>query len=77
MEETVSKKYLKGFNDAYLLAEHKPKLVEQLLKTTTENEYLQGMRDGKRTFEQEKTQSRYQELDDLRSQNDREQDLER
>lgn len=76
----LTETYLKGFNQAYLLAKHTPKLLEKILDSSTENEYLQGMSDGKKAFEQEKEQSRshdrLNELNQLRSRGDREQDRE-
>jgi len=81
MEETIiDPKYLKGFNNAYLLVQYKPPLLEQLLNATTENEYneyLNGMKDGKRTFEQEQSRKRLQELENLKSNIDRDKTLEK
>jgi len=77
MEESVHPQYLKGFNDAYLLAQHKPQLIEQLLKVATENDYFQGMKDGKYTFEQEQSQNRLQELKNLNSHLNKDNALER
>jgi len=77
MEEKVHPKYLKGFNHAYLLAQHKPQLIEQLLTTATENEYLNGIKDGKSAFEQEQSQNRLQELKNLNSHLNKDNALER
>ena len=57
--------HLKGFNHGYILKEHKPQLVENILNTTTKNDYIQGMQDGKKTFEQKRVQSRFQDLEDI------------
>ncbi len=77
----LTTRYLKGFNHAYVLAKHKPELLKQLLEIATENEYLQGMHDGKNTYEQErlknKTHARLQELNQQSAKKDRERDLER
>lgn len=74
--ETIKEKYLKGFNHAYLLKQHKPQLIENILKTTSENDYIQGLKDGKHIYEQQKTKSRFQELDDLKNR-DQDRELER
>lgn len=80
MDNTISNKYVKGFNASYLIAEHKPKLIDSLLKSEINTDFMEGMRDGKLTFDKDKTKSlskkksRLQELDDLRS--DKGQDLE-
>lgn len=60
-------KYIKGFNDGYLLKEHKPELLENILNITSSNDYIQGLKDGEREFKQQKVKSRTQELDDLKS----------
>ena len=33
MNNTVSNKYIKGFNALYIIAEHKPSLMDSLLKS--------------------------------------------
>ncbi|WP_179218048.1 hypothetical protein [Dokdonia pacifica] len=54
--------------------------MDCFLTTTTENEYLKGMRDGKYTYEQElkqnRTQGRLQQLNQQHSQGNRDQDHE-
>lgn len=60
-------KYIKGFNHAYLLKQHKPKLIDSILSTSSTNNYIQGLIDGKYTYEQQKGKSRTQELKDLKS----------
>jgi hypothetical protein len=62
-----TEKYIKGFNDGYLLKQHKPELIEKLLGTPSTNEYTRGLRDGERTYEQQKVKSRTQEIKDLKS----------
>ncbi|WP_335974083.1 hypothetical protein [Gaetbulibacter jejuensis] len=62
-------KYIKGFNDGYLLKEHKPKLLENILSTSSSNDYIQGLKDGERTYSQEKVKSRTQELKSTRTKN--------
>lgn len=72
-------KYIKGFNNGYVLAEHKP----ELLKTVTQNlpptnEYVEGIFDGKEQLENEKIQEQMQFIGNLRSQSfkrDKEQEI--
>ena len=64
-----TKKYIKGFNDGYLLKQHKPKLLENILSTSSSNKYIEGLRDGERTYSQEKVKSRTQELKSSKSKN--------
>lgn len=75
MEQEINKKYVKGFNHAYLLAKHKPQIIESIVKTKTQNEYIQGLKDGKGAFEQEKIKSRFQEMEKLHSQKDKSHDF--
>jgi hypothetical protein len=77
--EKENSKYIKGFNHAYLLAKYKPELIKSIATTKSQNEYVQGLKDGKDTFEQNKTKSRFQEIEKLRSQKEknRGKDLER
>lgn len=70
-------KYIKGFNDGYLLKEHKPKLLKSILNTTSTNDYIQGLKDGEREFKQQKVKLRTQELDDLKNSKSNNIDLER
>jgi len=65
--ETVKEKYLKGFNHAYLLKQHKPQLIDSILNTASNNDYIQGLKDGKHIYEQQKTKYRFQELKDLKN----------
>lgn len=68
-------KYIKGFNDGYLLKEHKPELLDNILKTTSTNDYIQGLQDGEREFKKQKVKSRTQELEDLKSSKSKKRDL--
>ncbi len=70
-------KYIKGFNDGYLLKEHKPELLENILNTTSSNDYIQGLKDGENEFKQQKVKSRTQELEDLKKSKSRTIDFER
>ena len=81
MDNTL-KKYVQGFNASYLITDHKPKLIEALLEFKINNDYFQGMKDGKLTLEKEKgkvlskKKSRLQELKQNRPKN-RNRDFER
>jgi hypothetical protein len=70
-------KYIKGFNDAYLLKEHKPELIKSIAKTKSQNHYIQGLKDGKDTFEQSKVKSRFLEIERLSIQKDKNKDIQR
>ena len=75
MEKIVSEKYIKGFNQSYLITKYRPKLIEMLLKNVKDNDFFKGMQDGRKTYIQEKNKSkslsksnsRLQELERLRS----------
>jgi len=73
MDNSISKKYAKGFNASYLIAEYKPKLIDSLLKSEINNDFMRGMKAGKQMLEKEKnkvlskTKSRLQELQNTRS----------
>lgn len=70
-------KYIKGFNDGYLLKEHKPELLENILNTTSSNDYFQGLKDGEREFKKQKSQNRVKEIDNIRKSKDKNFGLER
>ncbi|NCO62699.1 MAG: hypothetical protein GW849_02335 [Flavobacteriia bacterium] len=74
--DRLSEKYIKGFNQAFLLKEHNPDLIDGLLITTSNNEYIQGLKDGAQIYDQKKTKSRTQNLKNLTKQRDNDQDLE-
>lgn len=74
---TIEEKYVTGFNHAYILKQHKPKLIESILNTTSDNDYIQGLKDGERCVELDKRRSRFQELNDLNTDKSLDQELER
>ena len=44
--------YKTGFNQGYILAEHKPSLSEEILKQALpDNNYFEGFKDGKSQFD--------------------------
>ena len=69
--EKENSKYIKGFNYAYLLEKYKPELIKSIATTKSKNEYIQGLKDPKDTFEQRKIKSRFQEIEKLRLQKER------
>jgi hypothetical protein len=63
-----TEKYIKGFNNGYILAEHKPDLAESLSKTSaTANDYVEGLIDGREQLEFEKSKEKISELNQLRN----------
>jgi hypothetical protein len=68
-------KYIKGFNDGYVLKRYNSRFLENILSTPTRNDYIQGLRDGKLTQEQQKLTTRTQKLKDLKSQKFKNRDL--
>lgn len=52
--EAPEQTYTKGFNDGYLLSQHDPELLAQILKTKSSNEYLKGVSSGKKQHDKEK-----------------------
>ena len=72
-----TEKYIKGFNDGFILKKHKSELLENILNTTSSNDYIQGLKDGEREFKKQKVKSRTQELDDLKKSKSKNIDFER
>jgi hypothetical protein len=66
-----NKKYIKGFNDGYLLKQYKPQLIENLLNISSSSDYIQGLKDGERTYNQNKVKSRSQELNKIKLSRDK------
>jgi hypothetical protein len=53
-EQAVDARYLKGFNNGYLLAKHEPELMAKLTAQTNEqSEYFKGLVSGKQEYEKE------------------------
>jgi hypothetical protein len=76
---STEEKYIKGFNNGYLLAKHEPILLKNIitsLQPTTD--YLKGIFFGKEEYELEKSKNQLKEIQNIRRRGkDREQDLER
>ena len=62
-------KYIKGFNSGYILAGHKPELLQTITENlSTTNDYVAGLVDGKGQLKQEKRQAQTKaELENLRN----------
>ena len=56
MENTTpkDKDYITGFNDGYILSKYAPDLAEQLAKIKSNHPRMEGLRDGKAEFVNEK-----------------------
>lgn len=70
-----NEKYIKGFNDGYLLKQHRPQLIENLVNISSSSDYIQGLKDGERTYSQKKIKSRSQDLKNLKVHKKRNKDL--
>lgn len=77
MEIKDEQQYIKGVNHAYTLAQHQPKLLNQLIEAKKQNDYFIGLKDGQRIFEQERSKSRLKELDKISKRKSKDRDLER
>lgn len=69
-----NEKYIKGFNDGYLLKKYKPQLLENILNITSTNDYIQGLKDGERAHSHKKLRSREQEINKIKLNRDRSQE---
>jgi uncharacterized membrane protein YgcG len=48
--------YIKGFNNGYLLSQHEPELLQQILQSPIkDNDYFNGLKSGHKEYEMEKT----------------------
>ena len=51
-------KFTKGFNDGYIIAEHKPELAEKLsIGITSKGSYENGFKAGKKEYDRERPKS--------------------
>lgn len=63
----IAKKYIKGFNNGYFLAEHNLALLTQLLMIDIYTDYLRGLNDGKMNYFKDKTKDKLLKLKKLRN----------
>lgn len=75
METTLSPHYIKGFNNAYFLAEHNPTLINKLISIEKDIDYINGLKDGNKTYQLEQQKNRISDLRKLRNK-DKEKGLE-
>ena len=53
-QEEASPIYIKGFNDGYVLHEHEPTLLRDILRSGNEDkEYIRALKSGGRQFEKD------------------------
>jgi len=63
-------KFIMGFNAGYLLAEHEPNMISNLLKDVqTTTSYISGMSFGQNEYELEQSKSQQNEIEKLRQKN--------
>ena len=64
----AEKKFIKGFNHGYTLAEHEHELLNKIVKNLNlTNDYVQGIVSGKDEFELEKSRTHLDDLNRLRN----------
>ncbi len=59
-DKTYEADYTKGFNEGYLIAKHLPELGDQLSEIKSETPRIDGFKDGRVEFFQEKIRERVQ-----------------
>ena len=63
------KKFKRGVNQGYLLAEHRPDLLDGILKANKKwDDFIEGLNQGRLEYDKEKEHSRKKELGKLREQ---------
>ena len=66
--EQQNTRYQEGFNNGYLLAKYEPLLLDKLAKQlSSENDYLEGIFDGKGEYDIERFQIETNELKNIRN----------
>ena len=75
----AEKKFTKGFNHGYTLAEHEPDILSKIVKNLdSTNDYVQGIVSGKEEFELEKSRTHLDDLKRIRNKSkERDRGLER
>lgn len=78
MEKQEQQRYIKGFNNGYLLAKHEPDLAKQLIaQQNDQNPYFKGLVAGKGQFDKEAREWAKSYSQGSPERDDREQDKER
>ena len=76
--EEEQKNYVEGFNAGYKLSKFQPDLVEKIRPSLSEaNEYERGLIEGIAEWEREKEKIREAELNNLRSDQEQGEEIER
>jgi hypothetical protein len=57
-DQTSEKNYQKGFNEGYIITKHLPELSDQLSQIKNETPRIDGFKDGRNEFFQEKAKER-------------------
>jgi hypothetical protein len=57
-QEKVEPDYVRGFNEGYLLAQHKPQLAEKLANIDSDFIRLVGFKDGHKQYQDERMKTR-------------------
>lgn len=61
-------KYIKGYNSGYILASHKPELLQIITQNLSlANDYTVGILSGKNQFEKERQSVQIQDIEKLRN----------
>lgn len=60
--EANDKKFVKGFNHGYFLAQHYPKTLSKLLESKNNHDYIKALSAGKEAYEQQQLKRRSREL---------------
>lgn len=67
LEWEDNQEYVRGFNNAYLLAEHEPRLLSDITRSVNpSNDYFEGFFSGKAEWEIEQSKDQLNEIEELR-----------
>lgn len=59
---TASEKYIKGFSHWYYFRKHNPELLNSILQSKSDNDYLKELKDGAKVLKNDKISRRLQEI---------------
>lgn len=69
MESQDPTLFIQGFNNGYLLEQHRPELLARVLHNLSPStEYISGLASGQKQYQQERTERELDELSKLRHQ---------
>ena len=63
-----NQRYVKAFNQGFIMAEYMPDLLTQIAHTKDEHPYIKAIEDGKVCYEWERSKKRLRELKQTKSQ---------